>query len=60
MYPGLHYGEACQTAGPPTLHHHWDDLCKRRFEDCQTLEHRLHSLLPPERNVLYGHCSTLK
>ena len=55
IYPSLSYVEACQTTGLPTLHQRRDVLCKRLFEDCQDPDHKLHSLLPPERNVAYSH-----
>ena len=46
----LSYDNALLHANLPTLHHCRDELCRRKLHDAQGPNHKLHPLLPPEKN----------
>ena len=53
IFPGCDYNECMKLANLTTLLSRRDDICKSYFKNLMNNDHKLHDLLPAERNVPY-------
>ena len=53
IYPGCDYNECLSMSNLVTLYERRNTICKEYFNKIKNVNHKLHHLLPAERNVPY-------